>query len=484
MLGRMTRSRLCLSFHGAAGMVTGSKHLLSIDDTRTLLDAGLFQGGRHLRRLNWERPGFAPGAVDRVLVSHTHIDHIGYLPRLVREGLEAPVHLTPAAHDLAELALLDSAKIQEEDARYANKKGYSRHDPALPLYTLEDAKKALSLRQRLPFGEWLDLGDRKSRGSRARARFLNSGHLLGAAFLEIHVEPSPGSSRSEPLRIVYSGDVGRFEVPLHLDPQPLPSCDVLLIESTYGDRDHPDTSILEQIRRPFADTLSRKGTVLIPAFAIGRSQQLTLILRRLMQRGELPEVPIHIDSPMAVNATDIYSRFLDERNVDADVFEDGRLRLFPEDVHFHRSVSDSKRLNDLEGPRILISSSGMLSGGRVLHHLKRLAPDPDNLLMLAGYQAEGTRSRALLDGADSVKVHGRWIPVRCRVMSLQGLSGHADRGELLRWVGSAPEPPRLAFLVHGEPRSAAALARELRQRFEVRTFTPELDEEVELEELL
>jgi len=467
-------------------MVTGSKHLLTLDGTRTLLDAGLFQGGRHLRRLNWESAGFSPRAVDQVLVSHTHIDHIGYLPRLVREGLDAPVHLTPAAYDLAELALLDSAKIQEEDARYARKKGYSRHDPALPLYTTEDAEKALGLRRRLPYGEWLGLtGDEAGNGGpRARARFLNSGHLLGAAFVEVHVEPPAGSSRTSPLRIVYSGDVGRFEMPLHLDPRPLPACDVLVIESTYGDRDHPDTPILDQIREPFAHTLSQGGTVLIPAFAVGRSQQLTLILRRLMLRGELPEVPIHIDSPMAVDATDIYSRFLDPHNLDADVFEDGRLRLFPEDVSFHRSVADSKRLNDLPGPRILISSSGMLSGGRVLHHLKRLAPDPDNLLMLAGYQAEGTRSRALLDGADAVKVHGRWIPVRCRVMSLQGLSGHADREELLCWVGSAPEPPRVAFLVHGEPRSAAALARELRRRLDIRTFTPELDEDVDLWDLL
>lgn len=462
-----------LAFHGAASTVTGSRHLLSVGGTHVLLDAGLFQGKKELRLRNWEDPGFDPRIVDHTLVSHTHIDHVGYLPRLVKQGLRSPVYLTPAAHELAELVLLDSAKIQEEDARYADRKGFSRHKPPLPLYRQRDARAALELRQAVDYGRWRSLD-----GGAVRFRFWNSGHLLGAAFVELEV--ATDGDGGQPLRIVYSGDVGRFEVPLHLDPEPLPECDVLLVESTYGDREHPDISVLEQIREPFAHILGNGGTVLVPAFAVGRSQQLTLMLRRLMERGEIPQVPIHLDSPMAIDATRIYSRFLNPDNVDEDVFEDGRLRLFPRNVHFHRSVAESKKLNDLDGPRILMSSSGMLTGGRVLHHLKRLAPDPKNLLLLAGYQAEGTRARAIQEGADRVKVHGGHVPVRCQVVALQGLSGHADRAELLRWVGSAPRPPRRAFLVHGEPDAAASLADDLRRRFGIRTATPSLGEEVEL----
>ena len=446
---------LRLSFHGAAGTVTGSKHLLEVAGIRLLLDCGMFQGRKKLRRRNWEAPTFDVHTVDQVLLSHTHIDHVGYLPRLAKLGLKAPVYMTPAAFELAELMLLDAAKIQEEDARWANKKGFSKHKPALPLFDSDDAKKALELRRELGYDSWLELAD-----GRVRARFLNSGHLLGAAFIELHIDH--GAER--PLRLVYSGDIGRFDVPLHLDPEALPECDVLLLESTYGNRVHTEETIAEQLAGPFRETLHSGGTVLIPAFAVGRSQQITLILRRLMRAGDIPEVPIHIDSPMAVNATRIYSKFLNERNLDADVFEDGRLRLFPEHVELCKSVKDSMRLNDLRGPRIIVASSGMLSGGRVLHHLKRLAGDPRNLLLLAGYQADGTRGRDLLEGKGSIKIHGRQVEVRAKTMSLRGLSGHADREELLRWVASAPSPPKKVFLVHGEEKPAAALAEALGER--------------------
>jgi metallo-beta-lactamase family protein len=466
---------LNLSFHGAAGTVTGSKHLLRLDHQQILLDAGMFQGKKELRLRNWEAPGFDPAAIDKVLLSHTHIDHIGYLPRLVKEGLTAPVYMTPAAFDLAELMLLDAAKIQEEDARYAARKGFSKHKEPKPLFDTDDARAALDLRQAVEYEEWLPL----DRDGRARARFLNSGHLLGAAFIEVRIEDGPRE-----ITLVYSGDVGRFEVPLHLDPEPLPSCDVLILESTYGDRDHNRLSILEQIREPFLRTLDRGGTVLIPAFAVGRSQQVTLMLRRLMKAGALPEVPIHLDSPMAINATQIYGRFLNEDNVDPDVFEDGRLNLFPENVHFHRTVDQSKELNELSGPRVVISSSGMLTGGRILHHLKRLAPDPRNLVLLAGYQAVGTRGRTLADGATSVKVHGQYVPIECEVASFRGLSGHADRGELLRWVESAPRKPELTFLVHGEPDPASALKELLHEKLGLRCIIPALEQDFELRDLL
>jgi metallo-beta-lactamase family protein len=329
--------------------------------------------------------------------------------------------------------------------------------------------KALRLRVRHYFRRWFDLG------GGVRARFLNSGHILGSAFVEVRVP----AERNE-LRIVYSGDIGRFDVPLHLDPRPVPDCDVLLVESTYGKRRHRRTPILEQVGPPLRRTLARGGTVLIPAFAVGRSQQITLMLRRLMRAGDLPEVPIHIDSPMAINATRIYSRYLDRRNVDPDVFEDGRLRLFPEKVGLHRTVADSRRLNELRGPRVIISASGMLTGGRVLHHLRRLAPHPENLILLAGYQAEGTRGRALLEGKKTIKVHGRHIAVRARVETIDGLSGHADREGLATWVASAPRPPRQAFVVHGEPDSARSFARLLNNRFGIKTKIPSLGEEFDL----
>jgi len=462
--------KLTLSFHGAAGTVTGSKHLVTVNGTRILLDAGLFQGLKELRLRNWESPGFDPASIDHVLLSHTHIDHVGYLPRLVKLGLRAPVYMTPAAFELAELMLLDSAKIQEEDARFANKRGFSRHRPAKPLYTAADARRALKLRREHRYAEWLELG------GGLRARFLSSGHLLGAAFIELRV-PSAGERE---LSIVYSGDLGRFATPLHVDPEPLPPCDVLILESTYGNRRHDETPIVDQVGKLLRDTFADRGTVLVPAFAVGRSQQVTLVLRRLMRQGLLPEVPIHLDSPMAINATRIYSHFLDPRNLDPDVFEDGRIQLFPNQVHFHTSVAESKKLNALKGPRVIVSSSGMLTAGRVLHHLARLAPDPRNLVMLAGYQAPGTRGRSLAEGADKIKVHGQHVRAFCRVATVHGLSGHADQEELLRWVESSPSPPSLVYLVHGEPEAASALAVELERRVGCQVHVAALDEEVDL----
>jgi metallo-beta-lactamase family protein len=464
-----------LGFHGAAGCVTGSKHLLRVGETRILLDAGMFQGRRELRKRNWEPPGFDPAKIDHAILTHSHIDHCGFLPRLVKLGLDAPVHCTPAAHELIAIMLRDSARIQEQDAAYANRKKYSKHDPALPLYTSDDAEDALALRSAERFNVWFPC----DREGKVRARFRNVGHILGSGFVEIEIRTG-----KRPLRVVFSGDVGRFDMPLHLDPRPLPACDILLLESTYGDRLHKRTKLIEQIDPPIRETLARGGTVLIPAFAVGRSQQVTLMLRRLMQQGELPQVPIHIDSPMAVDATRIYSRFLDKRNLDPELLEDGRLRLFPEGVELCRDVEDSKRLNQMKGPRIIIASSGMLSGGRVLHHLKQLAPDPKNLLLLVGYQAPGTRGDRLLNGDGRVRVHGQDIPVRAEVMTVHGLSGHADRDGLLRFVESAPAPPKAVCVVHGEPDPAKALAEALRERFGCRTFEPALGDELSFESLL
>ena len=323
------------------------------------------------------------------------------------------------------------------------------------------------------WSKWLDLGDG------VRARFLNAGHILGSGHVEVRC-PMGGRERS----LVFSGDVGRYEMPLHKDPVPLPRCDALVVESTYGDRAHPSDPLDAQICEPFLEAFDRNGVVLVPAFAVGRSQQLTLILRELINSRALPDVPIHIDSPMAINATRIYSKYLDEHHLDAELLENGRNRLFPRNVHFHRSTDESKELNEASGPRVIISSSGMLSGGRILHHLKRRLPDRKNLVALTGYQAAGTRGRALLEGRDSIRIHGRDIPVAAEVISISGLSAHADQGELLRWISSAPQLPELAFAVHGEPEASRALAWRIQHDLATRCLTPHLNDEYDLTQML
>jgi metallo-beta-lactamase family protein len=462
-----------LTFHGGAGTVTGSRHLLEAAGQKVLVDCGLFQGLKELRLLNWEEPGFDVRAVDHLLLTHSHIDHAGYLPRFVKLGYPGEVHATPATCELAEILLLDAAKIQEEDARYANRKKFSKHKPALPLYTTEDAEQALSRMRPVPYGDWLDLGDG------LRACFRNAGHILGSAHVEVHI---PGAERD--LTVVFSGDVGRYNMPLHPDPKPPPPCDVMILESTYGNRDHDDTPFLDQLREPLLRTIERGGTVLIPAFAVARAQIVTLLLRQGMDQGVIPELPIHIDSPMAVNTTRLYSRHLHDENLDPELVGEGHERLFPHNVEFHRSVEESKALNELKGPRIIISSSGMLTGGRVLHHLARLLPDPKNLLVLVGYQAAGTRGRAMLEGARSIKLHGGQVPVRAEFIDVHGLSAHADRHGLLRWVRSAEKPPSLIFVVHGEPEAAMALQSLIGRELKIRAVVPRLGDSFELEALL
>ena len=462
-----------LSFHGGASTVTGSRHLLETDDSSVLVDCGMFQGLKDLRALNWEDPPFDVASLDHLILTHSHIDHAGYLPRLVKLGYRGLVHLTPASLELAEILLLDSAKIQEEDARYANKKKFSRHKPALPLYNSDEAHAALARMRPVRYDTWLDLDERM------RARFVNAGHILGSAHIEIEARSSAGRRT-----VVFSGDVGRYNMPLHPDPLPPPPCDFLVMESTYGNRDHDSEPFIDQMRGPLSDTLGRGGTVLIPSFAVARAQLVTLLLYEAMENGDIPEVPIHIDSPMAVNTTKLYSKHMNEENLDAEIVAEGRDRLFPRNVEFHRSGDDSRRLNTMEGPRIIISSSGMLTGGRVLHHLKRLLPDKKNLVVLVGYQAPGTRGRSLLEGAQRIKIHGQMVKIEADFMSVHGLSAHADRGGLIKWVRSAESPPRAVFVVHGEPESSMAMAATLEKELSIQTFAPRLGDTFDLLEIL
>jgi metallo-beta-lactamase family protein len=461
-----------ITFHGAAGTVTGSRHLLEAPGCRLLVDCGLFQGLKELRLKNWQDPGFEPGFLDHVVLTHAHIDHSGWVPRLTQYGFRGPVHCTGPTAELAELMLMDSAHLQEEDAAFANKHGFSRHHPAEPLYTSFDALAALKLLAPSPLGKWRDLG------GGVRVRLGDAGHILGAAFAEVRV-PGDGVNAGE-TTLVFGGDLGRYGVPLHVDPDPLPACDVLVVESTYGDRDHQREPVLDQIREAFARTVRRRGIVLIPSFAVGRAQLIGLILRDLMRGGDLPDVPIHIDSPMAIDATLIYGRHLYDGHLDPEIIEDGRSRLFPRNVRLHRTVHESKQLNAMDGPRVIIASSGMMTGGRILHHLVRRLPDHNNLVLLTGYQAAGTRGRSLQDGARSLRMHGQDVVVGAEVMTVEGLSSHADRGEILRWVASAPQPPRRIFVVHGEPEASQALAGRLRAATGAEVTVPVLGEAFDL----
>lgn len=464
-----------LTFHGAARTVTGSRHLLEAGGQRVLIDCGLFQGLKKLRLLNWEDPGFEPGFLDHVVLTHAHIDHTGYVPRLMQYGFQGGIHCTPATAELVELMLMDSAHIQEEDAAYANKKGFSKHRPAEPLYTSIHALQALKLLQPAKFNKWVKLS------SRLKFRLINSGHILGAAFVEFRIaQDMRDSVHPGEITVVFSGDVGRYDVPLHSDPEPLPDCDVLIVESTYGKRRHETEPVLDQIREEFKRVIHKRGVVLVPSFAVGRTQLVTLILRDLMIGGDLEEIPIHIDSPMAIDATAIYSRHLYDCNLDQEITLDGRNRLFPFQVNLHRTVHESKQLNHMDGPRVIVAASGMMTAGRIIHHLVRRLPDHHNLILLTGYQAVGTRGRALQEGASSLRMHGQNIDVGAHVATIRGLSSHGDGEEILRWIDTAKRKPSRVFVVHGEEESAETLAGRITERFGAQVTVPSLKDSFEI----
>ncbi|MBL8343998.1 MAG: MBL fold metallo-hydrolase [Rubrivivax sp.] len=426
-----------LTFLGAADGVTGSRHLVDTGERQILLDCGLFQGFKQQRERNWHWADALRG-VDAVVLSHAHLDHSGYLPALVKHGFRGPIHASPATCDLAAVLLLDSAHLQEEDARRANRYGYSRHAKALPLYTKADARRAIAQFVPLAPGRELKIGT-------SRIRLTPVGHLLGACAVRLEDHGA---------RIVFSGDVGRSQDLLMPPPMPPESADVLIVESTYGNREHCVEDTPAQLAGIVSETVQRGGSVVLPAFAVGRAQALLLVLQRLRKAGAIPgELPIFLDSPMAAEATALYRRHLKLLRVEA-----SEMAHLLDGVRIVADAAASMRLSASRYPRVIISASGMATGGRVLHHLKSLAPDERNAIVFAGFQVGGSRGARLVAGEREVKIHGEFVPVRAAVHHLQGFSGHADRHELLQWLRSMRgTAPARTFVVHGEAEASDAM---------------------------
>lgn len=449
-----------LTFLGAAGTVTGSRFLVEDEDSRILVDCGLYQGLRDLRARNWEPLQVDAASLDAVVLTHAHLDHCGYLPRLVREGFNGPVVCTADTAALTAIVLRDSAHLQEEDAAYARRAGFSKHRPALPLYTSEDAEKALLLLQPVGFFEAVPLTDTMS------ATLRPAGHILGSATVVVEAGGS---------RLLFSGDLGRPSHPLLSPPEPPAAADVVVVESTYGDRVHPpaDSDLFaDAIRR----TVRRGGTVLVPAFAVDRTEVVLAELQRLRHTGEIPELPVYVDSPMALAAVRVYRRALAEGRPDVRAgIEDP---LEPEDFIEARDALESERLNEPGHPCIIVSASGMATGGRVLHHLKHQLPQAMNTVVLAGFQAAGTRGRDLLEGARYLKIHGVYVPVRAEIVDAQAFSCHADSDEIIDWLASAPTAPAAAYVVHGEAAASATLATRITDELDWCAVPPRPDERV------
>jgi metallo-beta-lactamase family protein len=457
-----------LHFLGAARTVTGSQYLLEAGGERLLVDCGMFQGEKQLRERNWAAPGYDPGSVSALVLTHTHIDHIGRVPRLVKLGFKGDIYCTPPTRDLAEILLLDSAHLQMEDAEYFNRKRLSKHEPALPLYDSADVEACLKLFRTVP------LGQEQAVGAAFSFRYRDAGHLLGAASVEMTVREGGKATR-----VVFSGDVGRYGAILTKDPEPCPDADYVLAESTYGNRSHAAVELDEQLEGALRRTFARGGVLLIPAFAVGRAQQMIYLMDEIVTAGRLRPFPVHLDSPMAIDATRIYAQYQDAHRVSL-VGIGGRSLLYNKWVHLHRSRAESEALNKLKGPAVIISSSGMLSGGRILHHCRMRLPHAENTLLITGYQAEGTLGRRLLDGARVVRIHKGEVPVLAEVANLKGMSGHADAAEMVRWLAGV-KSPKTVFLTHGEEGAAYALAARLQGERGFATRVPAHGESVELQ---
>lgn len=455
-----------LTFWGAAGTVTGSRHLLETPEGRMLVDCGLFQGNRALRALNWERFPVPPSGIDQAVLTHAHLDHSGYLPRLVKEGFGGPIHCTRATAELLEIMLLDAARLQMEDARHANRHDYSRHKPALPLYDEEDARRALALLHPHDYETPLQpLPD-------VICSFRRAGHILGSAYV---LANAPGG------RICFGGDLGRYGQSIIPDPEPVEQADYLLLESTYGDRDHSSIDAAQELARLLRRVEHDRSFLLVPAFSIGRAQELLYLLNQLWAAGEAPVIPVYLDSPMAISAVPLFCRHTADHDLEmTELLKTDACPLESPAFHFVQTSDQSKALNGLAGPGMIIAGSGMANGGRIRHHLRNRIDDPRTVVLFVGYQGEGTPGRALLDGAHTFRAYGWEVPVRAHIESIDALSAHADRGEIIRWLGGFQSPPRHTFLVHGEDPARQALQARILTTLGWSSSLPRLGESVEL----
>lgn len=429
--------RATLQFLGATGTVTGSRYLLEVGGKRILVDSGLFQGYKELRERNWENFPVPPDTIDYVLLTHAHLDHSGYLPALVREGFRGQIIASEGTAELASIMLPDSAHLLEEEAERAARKRYSKHVHPKPLYTVEDAERTLGKFRTVKFGEPYEVVPGVT------ATFEHAGHILGASQLHLDVAGTT---------LHFTGDLGRVDDMLMIPPTPYEGSDILITESTYGDRKHPIANAEAELGPILKRVLERGGTVVIPAFAVGRAQALMLVVSRLIGKGTIPKVPVFINSPMAVSATEFYERHRNEHKVDMAEFE-----AMYEVAHLVKSVEESKALNERKDAKIIIAASGMMTGGRVLHHVVAFGEDPKNAILLSGYQAGGTRGRLLSEGAETLRIFGRDVPINAEVVQLESMSAHADASQIVDWMRSAPTPPKQVFVTHGEPESSDAL---------------------------
>lgn len=442
-----------ISFYGAAGTVTGSRYLVRSQHHQLLVDCGLFQGYKYLREKNWQ-PFPVPAAdIDAVVLTHAHLDHSGYLPVLVAQGFKGPVYCTAATRDLCEILLLDAAKIQEEEASFRNRHQLSKHHPAQPLYTSAMAQAALDLFEPVKSGEQARYGD-------ITVAFHANGHILGSSYLDV----TAGGKH-----LLFSGDLGRPHDLIMRPPAPPCYCDYLVIESTYGDRTHDQRNLQEAVADIVTETARRGGSLLVPAFAVGRAQSMLYLLQTLRTSGQIPYLPIYLDSPMAINATELMQRHADLHKLDRQ-----ECQALSRDIFFLRTVEQSMALNQMTVPCIIVSASGMATGGRVLHHLKRLLGDSRNTILFAGYQAGGTRGSHLVAGVQSVKIHGHYYNVKAEIKNLDFLSAHADRDEILRWLQKMPVRPKHCYVTHGEPEAADQLRLALVEKLGWQASTPQI----------
>jgi metallo-beta-lactamase family protein len=448
-----------LTFFGAAGCVTGSRYLVEAAGKRLLVDCGIFQGSQELQDRNYKPLLVDPKTIDYLVLTHAHLDHTGWLPVLVKSGYRGPIYANPATIELTTILLKDSAHLQEEDLLHARIHKDSHHTDPQPLYTTEDVDPALKLIRSMPRSGAFDISPE------FRVTSFDAGHILGSSSLELTI--TEGGKKTV---VVFSGDVGRYNQPILKDPTTPPSkADVLICESTYGDRDHPEGDAAELLAQIVNRVVKRGGSIVIPSFAIGRTQTFMYYLRQLEDQQRVPIVPVYVDSPMAISATDLYVKHKEDHDLEFTREEGSDGKGDPLNVHeFHltRAVEESKAINNVKTPCIIISASGMVSGGRVLHHLAQRLPDARNAVILAGFQAEGTRGRALQEGAKSLKLYGQDVPVLAEIISMGQFSAHAGRSELLRWLTALPAPPRQTYLTHGEPAAAQALQAAIQQKFQ------------------